>query len=140
METRLSSISSVNASMSVGSCSHKINQNLEVLEFLSRPKLRCVANSSTTYRKYSQSQFVQASTNNCDATEREMRRRWSKRVEKFQLPSRRSAGKIKSRRANLEVVTAVKPRRCTDGAIGAFRGDEASGSSSWHNLNCVDVQ
>lgn len=69
-----------------------------------------------------------------------MRRKWSKRVEKFQLPSRRSAGKIKSRRANLEVVTTVKPRRCTDGAIGAFRGDEAFGSSSWRNLNCVDIQ
>ena len=57
-----------------------------------------------------------------------MRRRWSKRVEKFQLPSRRSAGKVESRRANLEVVTA-KPRRCTctDRAIGAFRGDEAFG-------------
>lgn len=68
-----------------------------------------------------------------------MRRRWSKRVENFQLPSRRSAGKIKSRRANLEVVTA-KPSRCTDGAIGAFRGDEAFGSSSWRNLTCVDVQ
>lgn len=127
METRLSSISSFNASMSVGSCSHKINQNLEVLEFLSRPKFRCVANSSTRYREYSQSQFVQASTNNCDATEREMRRRWSKRVENFQLPSRRSAGKIKSRRANLEVVTTVKPRRCTDGRLGRFVAMKHSG-------------
>lgn len=61
------------------------------------------------------------------------------RRKKFQLPSRRSAGKIKSRRANLEVVTTVKPRRCTDGAIGAFRGDEAFGSSSWRNLTCVDI-
>lgn len=66
-----------------------------------------------------------------------MRQRWSKRVEKFRLPSRRSAGKMESRRANLEVVTE-KPRRCTDGAIGAFRGNEAFGSSSWRNLACVD--
>lgn len=73
------------------------------------------------------------------ATKKKMRRRWSKRVEIFQLPSRRSAGKIKSRRANLEVVTG-KPRRWTDGAIGAFRGDEAFGSSSWRNLTCVDGQ
>lgn len=66
-----------------------------------------------------------------------MRRRWSKRVENFQFPSRRSAGKMASRRANLEVGTA-NPRRCTDGAIGAFRGDEVFGSSSWRNLACVD--
>lgn len=66
-----------------------------------------------------------------------MRQRWSKRVEKFRLPSRRSAGKMESRRANLEVVTA-KPRLCTDGAIGAFRGNEAFGSNSWRNLACVD--
>lgn len=68
-----------------------------------------------------------------------MRLRWSKRVENFQLPSRRSAGKMKSRRANLGIVTA-KLSRCTDGAIGAFRGYEAFGSSSWRNLTCVDGQ
>lgn len=53
--------------MSVGNGSHEINQNLEVLQLLSRPKFRCVAHSSTKFREYSQSQ---SSASNCDATEK----------------------------------------------------------------------